>query len=93
MDSNRQKRNDGKGGFGGGLPQILFGLLIALVISYFISVIASGSTSQLMGGNQSELSYSEFLAKVKQVIFIKLLLLQKIYLHMRKALNLIQILL
>lgn len=65
MDSNRQKRNDGKGGFGGGLPQILFGLLIALVISYFISVIASGSTSQLMGGNQSELSYSEFLAKVE----------------------------
>ena len=65
MDGNRQKRNDGRGNFGGGLPQILFGLLIALVISYFISVIASGSTSQLMGGSQVELSYSEFLAKVE----------------------------
>ena len=65
MDGNRQKRNDGRGNFGGGLPQILFGLLIALVISYFISVIMSGSTSQLMGGSQVELSYSEFLAKVE----------------------------
>ena len=65
MDGNRQKRNDGKGGFGGGLPQLLFGLLIALVISWFISVMMSGSTNQLMSGSQVELSYSEFLAKVE----------------------------
>ena len=65
MDGNRQKRNDGKGGFGGGLPQILFGILIAMVISWFISIMLSGNTNQLMSGNQVELSYSEFLAKIE----------------------------
>ena len=65
MDGNRQKGNNGKGGFGGGLAQLLFGLLIALVISWFISVLMSGGTNQLMSGNQVELSYSEFLAKVE----------------------------
>ena len=65
MDGNRQKRNDGKGSFGGGLPQILFGILIAMVISWFISIMLSGNTNQLMSGNQVELSYSEFLAKIE----------------------------
>ena len=65
MDGNRQKRNEGKGGFGGGLPQILFGILIAMVISWFISIMLSGNTNQLMSGNQVELSYSEFLAKIE----------------------------
>lgn len=65
MDGNRQKRNDGKGGFGGGLPQLLFGLLIALVISWFISIVMSGGTNQFVSGNQIELSYTEFLSKIE----------------------------
>ncbi len=62
MDGNRQKGNNK--GRSGGIPQALFGILIALVVSWFISIMLSGNTSRFMSNNQTELSYSDFLSKV-----------------------------
>ncbi len=62
MDGNRQKGNNK--GRNGGIPQALFGILIALVVSWFISIMLSGNTSRFMSNNQTELSYSDFLSKV-----------------------------
>ena len=62
MDGNRQKGNNK--GRSDGIPQALFGILIALVVSWFISIMLSGNTSRFMSNNQTELSYSDFLSKV-----------------------------
>ena len=63
MDSNRQKGNGNKGR-SGGMPQALFGILIALVVSWFISIMLSGNTGRFMSNAETELSYNEFLSKV-----------------------------
>ena len=64
MDGNRQKGNSK--GKNGGIPQALFGILIALVVSWFISIMLSGNTSRFISGTQTELSYNEFLDKVNE---------------------------
>ncbi|MBO6134311.1 MAG: ATP-dependent zinc metalloprotease FtsH [Lachnospiraceae bacterium] len=67
MDGNRQKqKNNGGKGNPGGIPQALFGILIAIVTSLFIySVLFTGGAGRLMSNNQLEISYSEFMEKVE----------------------------
>ena len=67
MDSNRQKGKDGRGrgNQGGGIPQALFGILIAIITSLFVySTLLSGGNNRWTTGNQTELSYSDFMKKV-----------------------------
>ena len=67
MDNNRQqgKSNNSQGqNNSGGMPQAIFGLLIALVIGSFMFNVFSGETSRFIASSQSELSYNEFIKKV-----------------------------
>lgn len=69
MDKNRQdgRKKKNMSGNGGGFPQVILGILIALVAASFIySMIFSGGTSRFFSSNQSEISYSEFLKKVDE---------------------------
>ena len=69
MDKNRQdgRKKKNIGGNGGGFPQVILGILIAIVAASFIySMIFSGGTSRFFSSNQSEISYSEFLKKVDE---------------------------
>ena len=66
MDNNRQKnKGRGNGSNGGGIPQAIFGVIIALVASSFIySILFSGGTNKLLNSSQVDISYSEFIKKV-----------------------------
>ena len=66
MDNNRQNNNKGKKQ-GSGIPQSLFGAIIAIVaISFIYSMIFSGTAGRYLSNNQSEISYSEFIEKVNE---------------------------
>ena len=60
MDKGRKFNN----GSGGGFPQAMFGIVIALVISSFIYSLVFQGSSGLLSANNLEISYSEFLKKV-----------------------------
>ena len=67
MDNNRQqgKNSSGQGQNNpGGMPQAIFGLLIAMVIGTFVFNVFSGETSRFVANTQTELSYNEFIKKV-----------------------------
>ena len=56
MDKNRQNNEKGKRP-AGGIPQAMFGILIAVVASSFIySMIFSGTAGRYLSNNQYEIS-------------------------------------
>lgn len=71
MDNNRQNNNKGKKP-DGGIPQAMFGILIASVAALFVySMIFSGTAGRYLSNNQYEISYSEFIKKVDEGAFYK----------------------
>ncbi len=72
MDNNRQNPNNPNGGKrpgnnpAGGFFQIIFGVLIAIVVSSFVFSVISGDTVTSMSSTQIDISYSEFLKKIEE---------------------------